>query len=269
MCFQRRKATYRRSMTGNKKRLIRAACEWCGKPIEQTGKGRPRLYCDRSCRQRAYEVRTAKVRQGEAQASGEVLPAPATRVVEAPYPTTGTGWVKALDELAFQLRNGHLPWQEFKRLHDALFPVLYELELPLTDRPVIYPSLAEGSQQATRPVIPELYIDVPGPPERRLVPSVAAGIAIARLLDVARVQRLPVYNVTCESLGRRLRADPEGVREALWFLCENGYAVVMRDGEQVDPRGLAVHNRIVLFLRSDPDGWARTQAAAPGRSPGP
>ena len=44
---------------------------------------------------------------------------------------------------------------------------------------------------------------------------------------------------------------------------------VMRDGEQVDPHGLAVHNRIVLFLRHDPDGWAQTQAAAPGRSPCP
>jgi hypothetical protein len=190
-------------------------------------------------------------------------------VFEAPYPTTGTGWVKALDELAFQLRNGHLPWQEFKRLHDATRPVMHELETPLIERPYIYPSVVRQPQQATTPLIPELYIDLPDQPDRRLVPSVAAGIAIARLLDLARAQPVPVTNTTCEALGRALGADPEGVREALWFLCENGYAAVMRDGEQVDPHGLAVHNRIVLFLRHDPDGWAQTQAAAPGRSPCP
>jgi hypothetical protein len=33
------------------------ACAWCGDPIKQTGVGRSRDYCRRSCRQRAFEQR--------------------------------------------------------------------------------------------------------------------------------------------------------------------------------------------------------------------
>ncbi|WP_369233828.1 hypothetical protein AB5J56_18350 [Streptomyces sp. R21] len=32
-------------------------CAWCGEPIQQTGVGRSKDYCRRSCRQRAYEAR--------------------------------------------------------------------------------------------------------------------------------------------------------------------------------------------------------------------
>jgi len=32
-------------------------CAWCGEPIRQSGVGRSRDYCRRSCRQRAYEAR--------------------------------------------------------------------------------------------------------------------------------------------------------------------------------------------------------------------
>ncbi|KEI44934.1 hypothetical protein [Saccharopolyspora rectivirgula] len=40
-------------------------CAWCGRPIETSGRqGRPRLYCAQSCRQRAYERRTAVQRGG-------------------------------------------------------------------------------------------------------------------------------------------------------------------------------------------------------------
>lgn len=34
-------------------------CRWCGRPIPESGAGRPRRYCRRSCRQRAYEHRAA------------------------------------------------------------------------------------------------------------------------------------------------------------------------------------------------------------------
>ncbi|WJZ02597.1 hypothetical protein [Corynebacterium freiburgense] len=43
-------------MEANEKR-----CEWCGKPIVvENTRGRPRRYCNRSCRQRAYEQRNQK-----------------------------------------------------------------------------------------------------------------------------------------------------------------------------------------------------------------
>lgn len=40
-------------------------CAWCGQRVSGGGKqGRPRLYCGRSCRQRAYERRGAVQRGG-------------------------------------------------------------------------------------------------------------------------------------------------------------------------------------------------------------
>lgn len=40
-------------------------CFWCGGRVPESGRGgRPRLYCGQSCRQRAYERRTAMHRGG-------------------------------------------------------------------------------------------------------------------------------------------------------------------------------------------------------------
>ena len=40
-------------------------CAWCGRRVPPSGRqGRPRLYCAQSCRQRAYERRTAVQRGG-------------------------------------------------------------------------------------------------------------------------------------------------------------------------------------------------------------
>lgn len=36
-----------------------ASCAWCGREVISEGPGRTRRYCRRSCRQRAYEARTA------------------------------------------------------------------------------------------------------------------------------------------------------------------------------------------------------------------
>jgi len=32
-------------------------CRWCGRPVEQTGRGRPRRYCRQGCRQQAHLAR--------------------------------------------------------------------------------------------------------------------------------------------------------------------------------------------------------------------
>ncbi|RNE49722.1 hypothetical protein C5L39_01730 [Corynebacterium alimapuense] len=34
-----------------------SVCAWCGKELGSSGRGRPRKYCGRSCKQRAYEQR--------------------------------------------------------------------------------------------------------------------------------------------------------------------------------------------------------------------
>ncbi|OFT62680.1 hypothetical protein [Corynebacterium sp. HMSC05E07] len=42
---------------GSPRRNNAATCQWCGKEIEQGGRGRPRKFCSPSCKQRAYEQR--------------------------------------------------------------------------------------------------------------------------------------------------------------------------------------------------------------------
>ncbi|EOM78327.1 hypothetical protein DW322_14250 [Rhodococcus rhodnii] len=42
-------------MTASRRRP--ESCQWCGRDCGDTGLGRRRLYCGRSCRQRAYEQR--------------------------------------------------------------------------------------------------------------------------------------------------------------------------------------------------------------------
>ncbi|WP_407646871.1 hypothetical protein [Allosaccharopolyspora coralli] len=39
-------------------------CVWCGRRLAAAGQGRPRTYCAQSCRQRAYERRSAVQRGG-------------------------------------------------------------------------------------------------------------------------------------------------------------------------------------------------------------
>ncbi|WP_460960423.1 hypothetical protein [Parasphingorhabdus pacifica] len=50
--------------TTERKRTARH-CGWCGRRIPDAGRqGRPRMYCAQSCRQRAYERRSAVQRGG-------------------------------------------------------------------------------------------------------------------------------------------------------------------------------------------------------------
>ena len=44
-------------------------CQWCGRPLPPpTGSGRPRVYCRRSCRQRAFEHRRRLAELGLSEA---------------------------------------------------------------------------------------------------------------------------------------------------------------------------------------------------------
>lgn len=52
-------------------------CGWCGRSLDSTQpKGRPRVYCKDSCRQRAYELRR---RQRAGTLSAEEIPVPISR----------------------------------------------------------------------------------------------------------------------------------------------------------------------------------------------
>src|SRR2546428_12435265 len=100
-------------------RVMGSPCEWCGRSIEQPPRGRRLRYCNRSCRQRAYEARTATRRYGRDLDVGRILPKPTERVVERViqprHPSTATAWIAALYELAEQIRDGRLPAQDIPR----------------------------------------------------------------------------------------------------------------------------------------------------------
>lgn len=56
-------------LAGIPRKVAPRHCGWCGRALEQAGengrpKGRQRRYCGQSCRQRAYERRTALQRTG-------------------------------------------------------------------------------------------------------------------------------------------------------------------------------------------------------------
>lgn len=39
-------------------------CRWCGRPVEQSGRGRPRRYCRQGCRQQAHLARKLAAAHG-------------------------------------------------------------------------------------------------------------------------------------------------------------------------------------------------------------
>ncbi|MFP5372514.1 MAG: hypothetical protein ACLGI3_17440 [Actinomycetes bacterium] len=104
-------------------RPSQTSCGWCGAAVEQGPAGRLRRYCDRSCRQRAYEVRTAQRRQladvgvDDAGRRGERV---VERLVTAPHPRRVSGWTAALDELADQLADGRIGWWHAEQLRAPL-----------------------------------------------------------------------------------------------------------------------------------------------------
>ncbi|MBB6001341.1 hypothetical protein HNR25_005172 [Streptomonospora salina] len=60
-------------------------CAWCGAEIHLTPRARHQIYCSRSCRQRAYELRTAQERRDADAAAGRARSAedgPVREVVE-------------------------------------------------------------------------------------------------------------------------------------------------------------------------------------------
>lgn len=97
-------------------------CAWCGGEIRQSGVGRSKDYCRRSCRQRAYEARkqrevvvaavaAAVVRRDSSRvesrsptvSSRDETRSPGPAPVPAPA-DPGDGWVRSIDVVDAQLR---------------------------------------------------------------------------------------------------------------------------------------------------------------------
>ncbi|MEV4382196.1 hypothetical protein [Streptosporangium sp. NPDC049644] len=128
-------------------RLEGRSCGWCGVFVAYSGRGRPPSYCSKSCRNRAWEVRSAEARLQRDIAAGTVRTGPVrevirqtvvqTRFVPAPRESAGPGegsavpataqqWLAQLAELAAQLREGELGRQHWyhARLYNAMISTL-------------------------------------------------------------------------------------------------------------------------------------------------
>ncbi|MER5624338.1 hypothetical protein ABT061_25220 [Streptosporangium sp. NPDC002544] len=131
-------------------RLEGRSCGWCGVHVAYSGRGRPAIYCSKSCRNRAWEVRSAEARLQRDIAAGTVRTEPVrevvretvvqTRFVPAPcepaelgagsaVPATAQQWLAHLEELAAQLREGELGRQHWyhARLYNAMIGALVDL----------------------------------------------------------------------------------------------------------------------------------------------
>ncbi len=126
-------------------RLEGRSCGWCNVFVAYSGRGRPRLYCSKSCRNRAWEVRSAETRLQRDIAAGAARSEPVREVIRqtvvqtrpasppaeqgAPAVLAAAGWMALLAELAEQLREGELGRQHWH--HEKLYGRLTEVAAAL------------------------------------------------------------------------------------------------------------------------------------------
>lgn len=114
-------------MATTSEQLLKRTCEWCGKPVPYSGKGRPPRYCSPVHRRRAWELRTAQARAERPVTDGgksrepvrEIVqrtvvlrdtsqipppPRPAKRLSGQPYtlPEDAVEWIEALRALRLE-----------------------------------------------------------------------------------------------------------------------------------------------------------------------
>lgn len=194
-------------------------CGWCGKVVAQPGGNRRRRrYCDRSCQQRAYEIRTAGKRLQRDQAAGLVLPEPETRIVErvlqSRSPHTTAGWVQVLGELDARVRDKRVPSWDWPRLRPAVARL----------------SQALGAQAS--PAVPAAVLEV----------------VVARLAATSAGRG---ESTTLARLSGELAADVAQTRALLGWLAEHRAVRCQRAMptgalEPVDPCTIAEHARFTI-----------------------
>jgi hypothetical protein len=209
-------------------RPLQTPCEWCGSAVRQPPTGRLLRYCDRSCRQRAYEARTAKRRLEADVDAGVVRTEPAERIVErvvrAKYPHNPAGWESTLEELRTQLADGRIgPWHA-QRLQRAVALVDEQL------RTFGSSSWPPTQRQPAEPQMRLTYVD------ERLAAT------IARRIEAGG----GTLSTSLERLAAGLALDVDELRQGVLELEYAGLIVARRHGNAVPVDELAVHARVEL-----------------------
>ncbi|MFI7511454.1 hypothetical protein ACIBSS_32060 [Micromonospora aurantiaca] len=230
-------------MTGVTEHEIETPCGWCGNAITQPPTGRRKRYCDRSCRQRAYELRTAERRHQADVDAGRIRTVPAQRVVERTIqprrPTTVAQWETALGDLAEQLHAGRYAWDRH-RIRAAVNQVLGALGHRLPDAWVI-----NGGDPSARPALSPA--GPPGPPTIALA-AVDGDLsdAQAAVIGCAGPDGIDTTLTRLQALTGRTEAL---LRAALRDLTATRLVVLRRLGEPVDDvDALSEHARFQLHL---------------------
>jgi hypothetical protein len=208
-------------------RPLQTPCQWCGAAVRQPPTGRLLRYCDRSCRQRAYEARTARRRLDADIDAGVVRAQPAERIVErvvrAKHPSTPAGWESALAELRAQMADGRIgPWHA-ERLQRAVALVDEQLRA----------IAAAWPPPAAQPAVP--------PPRR---PAVDERIAAAIGRQIAAAGG--TLSTPLERLAAGLALGVDELRQAVLDLEHAGRLVARRHHNPVPVDELAIHSRIEL-----------------------
>ncbi|SBT69310.1 hypothetical protein GA0070622_6435 [Micromonospora sediminicola] len=217
-------------MAADTEREIETPCGWCGNTIVQPPTGRKKRYCDRSCRQRAYELRTAQRRHQADVDAGRIRTVPAQRVVERTIrprpPRTAAQWETTLAELADQLYAGRHPWDRH-RIRAALNGVLLALgEEPLPERHHTPPATFDDPHQAA-------------------LDDATSAAAVALLVTFSGATTDTTLTRLAESTGHPAPA----IRAALERLAGQRLATLRRHDRPVDDvAGLAEHARFQLWL---------------------
>ncbi len=216
-------------------------CEWCGRPIEQPPRGRKLRYCDRSCRQRAYEARTAQRRLQHDLDAGRIRQQPAERVVERVvqprHPSTAAAWIGVLDELTARVRDGRIPAWHAARIRSAVTRLQAALD-----------AAARGPSDPS-PVVPA----------PRAAPADGRdGLSGERIRQL--VTRLAATSAgrpeptTLTRLAHELAVDVDDVRQVLAALTGVDAAKLARTGpagtQSVDALSIAEHARFTITLHS-------------------
>ncbi|WIN00108.1 hypothetical protein ACTOB_003791 [Actinoplanes oblitus] len=197
--------------------VVQSPCGWCGEQIQQPPRGRKLRYCDRNCRQRAYEMRTAQARRQADVDAGRIAEQPAERIVErvvrSRVPRTPAGWEAVLAQLQTQLGDGTIGFWNAGRIQQALIGALNQ-----ADR------LAGQARVTVRP-----------PVDERLEQAAAV------LLRLAGNEP-----VTLQRLAAAMQLGIDEVRQAVLELEHLGLLVARRAANVVSVDELAVHSRFIL-----------------------
>ena len=228
-----------------RERPVLVQCQWCGESLLCAPRGPAPRYCPRpkTCRQRAYEVRTAQARADADPVDGgrstEPIRQVIERVVQPRHPSTAAAWIEALQALTGQLQRGPLKhtYHRHAELAAALRAALDAVPvLPERTRTTMTVPDDDETESLWR-VVPAA-----GPPAAPPLPVAVGPVWQALALLPGRA-----VSVTLERLADAAGTSVAAAAATLAAFVEAGKVSVQRGGDPVaDVTALPAHARFTV-----------------------